>query len=250
MPSPLSHTDRAPILRLAQQRLGLLAGQGLCWLAVIGSGVEADPTRRIIFLAGAGVLGLLLLSFSLWASDRRSRADHAGTIAARIDAVIDRKVAPAGFSGNHLLDASLHRIERTVADLRLGTPKRVIEPIGFGDSVELDLRVHLANAMTKSGMYDPASALDGLTDDSIVVGERSAGDMVNRLDPRTLRWIESSQAEQLFLGWSLKQLREKSFLEIIHPDDSDLAREQLRTALSKGEAHGLIYRIKTARGAS
>jgi PAS domain S-box-containing protein len=73
-------------------------------------------------------------------------------------------------------------------------------------------------------------------------------DKVNRLDPADLRWLESSPAEQEFLGWSLAELRRKTFLEIVHPDDRDLARTQLLGALPKGEAHGLIYRIKTARG--
>ena len=60
--------------------------------------------------------------------------------------------------------------------------------------------------------------------------------MVNRLEPQTLRWLESSPAEQEFLGWTLAALREKSFLEIVHPDDHPRAKEQLQTALEKGEA--------------
>ena len=39
------------------------------------------------------------------------------------------------------------------------------------------------------------------------------------------------------------ELRRKSFLEIIHPDDRDRARAELQAALAKGEAHGLIFRI-------
>src|SRR5262249_26721719 len=76
----------------------------------------------------------------------------------------------------------------------------------------------------------------------------SSGDMVNRLDPKLFRWLESSPAEQLFLGWNLRQLREMSFFEIVHPDDLERAREQLRTALVKGEVHGLVLRIRTAFG--
>src|SRR5262249_22317832 len=76
----------------------------------------------------------------------------------------------------------------------------------------------------------------------------AAGEMVNRLDPRLLRWIESSPAEQQFLGWTLDELREKSFLEIVHPDDLARVREQLQAAAVKGEVHGLILRIRTAHG--
>ena len=73
-------------------------------------------------------------------------------------------------------------------------------------------------------------------------------DMVNRLEPTSLRWIDSSPAEQHFLGWGLDDLRGKSFLEIVHPEDRPLAWEQLQGAFSRGEALGLIYRIRTGRG--
>jgi PAS domain S-box-containing protein len=72
--------------------------------------------------------------------------------------------------------------------------------------------------------------------------------MVNRLEPRTLRWIESSPAEQTFLGWDLMALRNKSFLEIVHPEDHPRIKEQVDAALEKGEAHGLIVRVRTAQG--
>ena len=72
--------------------------------------------------------------------------------------------------------------------------------------------------------------------------------MVNRLDPKLFRWIDSSPAEQLFLGWNIRQLREMSFFEIVHPDDLARAREQFQAALVKGEAHGLVLRIRTSFG--
>jgi PAS domain S-box-containing protein len=108
---------------------------------------------------------------------------------------------------------------------------------------------NLAAAMTRSGMLaslDVPPAADG--SDSNLSGDFSLTEMVNRLEPKAFRWIESSLAEQKFLGWTLRQLQGKSFLEIIHPDDSERAREELKNALDKGEAHGLIFRIKTAQG--
>ena len=39
-----------------------------------------------------------------------------------------------------------------------------------------------------------------------------------------------------------------SFLDIVHPDDRDLARETFLQALERGEALGLVLRIKTAQG--
>ncbi len=108
---------------------------------------------------------------------------------------------------------------------------------------------NLAVAMTRSGMLasmDVPPPTDG--SDSNPSGVFSLTEMVNRLEPKAFRWIESSLAEQKFLGWTLPQLQAKSFLEIIHPDDAERAREELKNALAKGEAHGVILRIKTAQG--
>jgi PAS domain S-box-containing protein len=104
--------------------------------------------------------------------------------------------------------------------------------------------------MTASGMYEPTAITSLHGFDPTASGSFTTVDMVNRLHPKSLRWIESSAAEQSFLGHSLDELRTKSFLEIIHPDDRSLAWEQLQSALIKGEAHGLVYRIKTASGES
>jgi PAS domain S-box-containing protein len=102
---------------------------------------------------------------------------------------------------------------------------------------------------TQIGKYDtPPASIPVISGDPLASGNFSTSDMVNRLEPKDLRWLESSPAEQDFLGWSLSELRERSFLEVIHPDDRNLAREQLQAALIKGEAHGLVYRIKTAKG--
>lgn len=235
---------------VTRNRLGLLLCQGLCWISILWGGIEPDPTRRILYISVGAICGLLFLAYSLWWSDRGLLRDLARHLADQFDRIVEKGQAlPGRSTGDPLLDQSLARVERTVTDLRLQAPKRVHESSNLNDSIELDLRSHLNNAMTRSGLYDPASALDGL-DDSVSSPRLSTGDMVNRLDPRSLKWLESSVSEQAFLGWSLKELREKSFLEIIHPDDRDLAKEQLRASLVKGEAHGLIYRIKTANGES
>lgn len=100
--------------------------------------------------------------------------------------------------------------------------------------------------LTQSGLYESPSF--EATFDPTASGDFSNLDMVNRLHPDTLRWLDSSPAEQDFLGYPLSMLRNMSFLDILHPDHRHLAREQLRGSIQKGEAHGLIYRIKTSRG--
>src|SRR5262249_22848407 len=76
----------------------------------------------------------------------------------------------------------------------------------------------------------------------------STSEMISRLSIKDLRWLDSSPAEQIFLGWPLGRLREMSFLDIVLPEHRDLAREQLLASVVKGEAHGLIYRIQTTMG--
>ncbi|WZO97216.1 PAS domain S-box protein [Isosphaeraceae bacterium EP7] len=109
-------------------------------------------------------------------------------------------------------------------------------------------RGHNPSLMTRSGMFEPPMAPHVATFDPNASADYSTADMVNRLEPGTLDWIDSSAAEQSFLGFSLAKLRSMSFLDIVDPEDRGLAAEQLRMALLKGEAHGLVYRIRTADG--
>jgi PAS domain S-box-containing protein len=109
-------------------------------------------------------------------------------------------------------------------------------------------RGHHPSLMTRSGMFEPPMAPHVATFDPNASSDYSTADMVNRLEPGTLNWIDSSAAEQSFLGFSLAKLRSMAFLDIVDPEDRGLAAEQLRMALVKGEAHGLVYRITTAEG--
>jgi PAS domain S-box-containing protein len=104
--------------------------------------------------------------------------------------------------------------------------------------------------MTRSGLFDSSQVVLAGPFDPQMSGDFSTIDMVNRLEPVGWRWIESSPAEQEFLGWTLADLRKKSFIDIIHPDDRRQAQETFRQALERGEALGLIVRIRTAHGKS
>jgi PAS domain S-box-containing protein len=102
-------------------------------------------------------------------------------------------------------------------------------------------------SLTRSGLFDAPPETDGQSNPNMS-GDFSTIDMVNRLDPVGFHWIESSPAEQEFLGWPLAELRQKSFLDVVHPDDRPRALETLREALDRGEALGLIVRVRTASG--
>jgi PAS domain S-box-containing protein len=106
----------------------------------------------------------------------------------------------------------------------------------------------LNTAMTRSGLLAALPQMKAEGRDLNLSGEIATTDMVSRLEPKTLRWIESSPAEQEFLGWDLAALRAKSFLDVVHPDDHARVWEQIGVALEKGEVHGLIVRLRTARG--
>ncbi len=121
------------------------------------------------------------------------------------------------------------------------------EPAAGGlDTEERDVTVPFDARMTRSGSFEPPSFEPSM----LASGEVSTLEMINRLEPRTLRWLTSTLAEQEFLGWSIAELKKKSFLEIVQDDDRKLARQELRTVLDRGEGHGLIYRITTATGAT
>ncbi len=109
-------------------------------------------------------------------------------------------------------------------------------------------------SLTRSGLFDapppvPADSPEP-NDDPTMSGNYSTADMVNRLEPVGFRWIESSTAEQILLGWTVEELRQRSFLEVVHPNDRRRAEETFAQALTRGEALGLIVRMRTAHGST
>ena len=102
--------------------------------------------------------------------------------------------------------------------------------------------------MTRSGLFDAPPIGIGSPGDPQLSGDYSTIDMVNRLEPTGWHWIESSLAEQVFLGWTLDDLRKKSFLDVVHPEDRGRVEDTFQPALERGEALGLVVRIRTAQG--
>jgi PAS domain S-box-containing protein len=148
------------------------------------------------------------------------------------------------------LTRSLTELSRSWHDaMRLGASAAFYKEMIAGGSLTTQHQKLMAS-MTRSGMRAvmPGIGTGGGDPSANLSGDFSTTDMVNRLEPRTLHWIESSSAEQQFLGWNLPALRSKSFLDVVHPDDQPRFQEQVGTAVEKGEAHGLIVRLRTAQG--
>jgi PAS domain S-box-containing protein len=117
-----------------------------------------------------------------------------------------------------------------------------------GAEEQPDSNLSVEDSMTGSGLYDTPSGVINLGDDGLVTGEFSIIDMINRLEPESFRWIDSSLAEQEFLGFVLNELKRRSFLEVVHPDDRRFAEQALRQVLASGEIHGVVVRVRTAQG--
>jgi PAS domain S-box-containing protein len=71
-------------------------------------------------------------------------------------------------------------------------------------------------------------------------------EMLCRLEPQTLRWRGATPAVEEFLGQTIDQLRERSFLDVLHPDDRALAEDEFRKATEVGERHDFVLRVPDA----
>jgi len=74
-------------------------------------------------------------------------------------------------------------------------------------------------------------------------------EMLGRLEPRTLRWLNATEAVEAFLGQRLDQLKKRRFPEFLHPDDRALAEDEFRKAVEMGERHDFVLRLPHTSGA-
>jgi PAS domain S-box-containing protein len=215
------------------------------WLIILAGAVARVRRADGIFLALAG-FGAVAFTFvvSLW-------AEHTRWIDPLRDLTVYlRDVRKSGLSRSSAeFPASLGPLAHEVAVL-LEAARRAVGSAGEG-LVEANPQTPAPGTLlTRSGLFDaPSGGLTGWQGVQLS-GDYSTTDMVNRLEPVGWHWLESSPAEQEFLGWTLTELRAKSFLDIVHPDDRELVRETFLQALERGEALGLVLRIRTARGAT
>lgn len=73
-------------------------------------------------------------------------------------------------------------------------------------------------------------------------------EMLGRLDPHTLHWLNVTSAVEEFLGQTVDRLRRRSLTESLHPDDRALAEDEFRKAIELGERHDFVLRFPSASG--
>ena len=217
----------------------------LIWLAVSGAGaglVHDGPKAGLLAILGLlGLCGTLLVF--RW-SDRTRWREPLDRLGTQIEAWIQNPVGefrPTGPPGFENLIAALQRLGEEYGRLESGSFSSFIHT---GD----DSTTGASPVPARGALYERTSDAFSVAADPMISREYATTEMVNRLDPRLFRWLESSLAEQNFLGWTVRQLREKSFLEIVHPDDLERVRESLQRAIVKGDVHGLVFRIRNGFG--
>jgi PAS domain S-box-containing protein len=225
-----------------RRRWGRALAYGLGW-PVLGGALFAAfdaATAALALGAAAATHGLTLQA------ERRRQAAPLRRLAERVDVLAVNPSARVSFEG----PKEFASLISSLAGLSDTCDRLARAADGTGRAPGAGAAPTPAPMLTRSGLFESSPDLFGCGSgvDGHSSSDFSTTDMVNRLDPRLFRWLESSPAEQSFLGWDLRQLREKSFLEIVHPDDLVRVRDQLRAALDRGELHGLILRIRTAQG--
>ena len=70
------------------------------------------------------------------------------------------------------------------------------------------------------------------------------GEMICRLEPESLRYLDLSKNLQEFLRLPPGKFLHQSLLQHLHQDDRDLAEEELRQVCEYGERNDLVLRIK------
>jgi PAS domain S-box-containing protein len=217
----------------------------LAWLSVIAWAMPRlrQVDRPIVALLGLGAVAITV-ALGSWAERARWRQPIRSLSRFTRSLKHSRRPVPIPAPEPELLElmreiVALARGFRARADARRPTPPP--PPAAAG-------AIPAHDSLTRSGLHDAPPPVEGMQAAVNLSGDYSTIDMVNRLEPIEFRWIESSPAEQELLGWNLMQLREKSFLDILHPDDQKRAIETFAHALERGEALGLVVRIRTAQG--
>jgi PAS domain S-box-containing protein len=76
-------------------------------------------------------------------------------------------------------------------------------------------------------------------------GATRSEEMIARVDPDSLRWLQVSENLREFLGHAVSRLLVRSFLDSVHPDDRQLARTEFDQVLDFGERNDIVIRLKS-----
>ena len=103
-----------------------------------------------------------------------------------------------------------------------------------------------------SPVVRPEGARDHTLSRSMLPGASAAvapqDEMLGRIEPTDLRWLNATDALQVFLGQNLEQLRRHRFADSLHPDDRALAGDEFRKAVERGERHDFVLRFPDGVG--
>ena len=229
--NPRNDPDCGDHLGVSQQRLIPLA-----WL-LSGLGFAA------LFLS----IGLYYRYESSIAIARQAASQNLREVAAWVDElaeqVLEDRAQAQDADAADALAAAVGRLLAKVVSARLPV---TFDPRSLQDSRVIPLMRPGSSgtvpALARSGLFDaPIKAETSIDPMASQEFTANSADMIARLDPRSFRWIDSSLAEQQFLGWRLDDLRKMSFLDVVHPDHRELAREQLAPRASRGK--GMAWSI-------
>ena len=216
----------------------------VAWMGVIALAIPNLPRAyRLIVASGGLAAAVATFGISAWSDRARWRQP--------VQALTEmtRSLRRERHSGQALTlppSPELAELTRELAALaRPKLPRGATELLAAQGSSQTP--PHSSASMTRSGLFDAPPEGPGHLNPNMS-GEFSTVDMVNRLEPSRFRWRESSPAEQEFLGWTIAELREKSFLDVVRPDDRARAEKALREAIQRGEALGLVVWVRTAHG--
>jgi len=230
-------------------RLPLLLNPDLLWVGLtLALAVAAGPVRWPYVIAVSAALFVVARPGTRYRDRRTAAATRAA--AGRIDALTQDPRSGVRFADLPADPALCRALDALAESCRRRSSKRPEDASAFtppGESGTLGPRP----AMTRSGLFESPTG-SGSSAPVLIDPQASAdfpvAEMVDRLEPETLRWLDSSPAEQAYLGRDVQQLRQMSFLDVVHPDDRERVGEQLRAALNRGEVHGLIARVEAAEG--
>jgi PAS domain S-box-containing protein len=222
------------------------AVHSIAW--ALAAGFAFRSAGREVGLA-IGTLGLAslaaIIAIQNWTERRRWVApihDLLGQVAGADDSPEQLSIHPAHPEVLELARV-IREIKGKLVSMREAGQTRLEIDSPFAPSGEFDVPKSALNAMlSKSMLVDPSGGPE------VEGGDPEPGEMINRLELKTLRWLDCTPSVPVFLGWTLEELRERSLLDVVDPEDRELARSQLDAAIAKGEGHNLLYRIRNAGG--